>query len=272
LQAARRTQPGVYSVLRIQVAGNDARGAVRSLASRFRNPLGVVASFLTILLLASPITTATFSVRDAAPYTSATTFATNVTVLVQNPLHPTCANATLSIPPTGYTSNGSEFVASESMAHTWRNCSAFVTTSAGFLGPSFNSTLSHRVTVTYTWKVPWSIKGRASGGGSNFVNISVFGNLFDNTTHSWALGGNLSRSEVVVVLNRTDVRGLTTISGVSLSVNVSFVVTLSSGHQYLFYTGLYTQSFAKTVAGNALAKLDVGSARGGARVISMRVA
>jgi hypothetical protein len=242
---------------------------VGSLARHLLRPLGILAVIVTVLLLVSPFTSATSSTRNRPPYTSATTFATNVTVLVQNPIHPTCANASLSIPPTGHISNGSEFVASESTAHTWHNCLASVTTRAGFFGPSFNSTASRKFTITYAWQVPWIIKGRDPA--ENRINVSVFGNLFDNTTGRWALGGNASQSDVVVILDRS-VGGLTAISG-STRANVSFAVTLVSGHQYLFYTGLYTQTSVFTKASGyvltTIAKLIVGNGRSGARLLSI---
>jgi hypothetical protein len=253
-------------------------GRLQPRRGKKRNALATIGLGLGLaLLLASPVASASLLVRVKPPYTGAATFAMNSTFTAVNPNVTNCANATLITPPTGYASNGSEFAASASNAYHVRNCTAEVTTRGGFFGPSFTPSVSGMRKVTYDWVVPWAIWGLGPSSDRNWVNVSVFGNLYDNTSGQWVLGGSSPLDVVTVVLNHSDFRLRSPLAGTAQNVTVTFSVGLTGGDQYLFYTGVYTQSFAATGSlahgyyGHALAKVHAGVGNHPARVLSMTV-
>jgi hypothetical protein len=110
------------------------------------------------------------------------------------------------------------------------------------------------------------------------VKITLFGNLFDNATGAWALGGQGQMFTVYYSYSTGCATSHSSFSGHgSQNISLSFGVSITGGDQYLFYTGLDTSASASAScstwcnSGLGSASVDVASKGYGARVLSMGV-
>ena len=155
---------------------------------------------------------------------------------------------------------------------------------AGLTGPMFRATASGRHLATYSWELTWQASASKGLGGWAEVNLSVFGNLYDATTHSWVWGGSRSAPRIAIVFEeQTGKKPYSNFSTSTLRAKVvlAFYVNLTRGNWYEFYTGVSAvlQSHGGWSCGRigcfptlrGSAELLMGSGPYGARLLSMKL-
>jgi YVTN family beta-propeller protein len=222
-----------------------------------------------------------FSLTVQAPYVGAHTFTEYSTGKAGNC---TTSEATVAGNPKASKSNGSISVGSTSCATSPNGSgsrTASLSTKDGFLGPLFTAYESGSSKIVYTWQISWNANGSSSGLGSRAaVRISLLGNLFDQTTGKWALGGAQARGVSDLVFYGSTTHGPFATGGKYQTFSVSLMVNLVLGDVYEFSTGLYTNDTSVgasgctqgvCTAGTADGDVDVDTGADFAQVLSMNV-
>jgi hypothetical protein len=199
--------------------------------------------------------------------------------------------------PTAYPNRGAITLgATAGLAVGNRHCKVIdsVTTHQGFQGPNFTALSNQTDTISIKWVMSGSASITMQGSGrirSAHLSVVLEGNLFDNTTHKWVLGGSSPVSPTATVLNQTNRTNSTANWNVTLTDDVTWVnfsAAVNGGNQYLLFTALDTELSAEQnvscglrnhftgacLAYNVVASrcvLDLGSGTNGARVTLMRV-
>jgi YVTN family beta-propeller protein len=221
----------------------------------------------TIMVLAPG--NATPNVHAVPPYFGASA------VSLHSPLqYGSCAtrNSSLLGSPGASVFSGKVLAGGSACAGNVSSGSARVSTTDGFLGPAFTVGFGGNHTVIYRWQISWNASGRVlSNSSTATVRISMFGNLYDNTTGRWLLGGRGAHDKAVLVFTAS---GTFSAGRSSQSLAVRFSVTLTAGHQYVFFTGLNTTAEAIDPGGllaAAHATVNVDTGGDFAKVLSMNV-
>ncbi|MCI4363664.1 MAG: hypothetical protein L3K13_05095, partial [Thermoplasmata archaeon] len=151
------------------------------------------------------------------------------------------------------------------MAVRFHPGSASITTDAGFNGSTFQVTKTGANQITFKWQISWDVTRKSCSFYCHVAwNVSLFANVYDNTTGSWVLGGSSPNNQVAVVAHCSS----TCMTGHSSRTlqNYSLIIkaNLTSGDRYLLFSGLSTYAFAGARAcvftGCAsVVQIDVGS-------------
>jgi hypothetical protein len=221
-------------------------------------------TLLALIVLTSPFAGASTTIVKNPPFTGATPFAHNASHV--SSCH---AMTTILVAPQAHVRTGK--VVSESSAFAGANCGggsyARIHTDAGFNGSTFHVSKTGAHQITFKWRVSGNL---ARSGSCWFVcgaNVSLFANVFDNTTRSWVLGGSSPNDAISVVISSSHFSG-------NFSGSFSLIVhaNLTSGHQYLLFSGLSTfASWNGNVKAGGSYQVDVGSTGHGAWLSSIRI-
>ena len=167
------------------------------------------------------------------------------------------------------------------------NSVATIVSVVGILGPGFSVTSSGSYNISYSLMVGWHYSIQAGGVGSGRAVLSILGNLYDNSTGTWVIGG------VALLGNQTSVLNASCSSSSSLGcvnrsvpnggrvVDQNLTATLTAGDSYLFYVVVVvtiSASGGRTISGSsqpgsAAVSLETNftGAKHGIRVLSMTV-
>jgi hypothetical protein len=180
-----------------------------------------------------------------APYAGASGFDT--TPAGQN-CNPTGSFALYTVQPRAHVDRGEVVGAGLAWANATAggSCKTEIGMTGGFFGPDFIAPYSGNHTVTFYWNVTWTINVTLSGfPGSVDAVISLFGNLFDNTTGTWVLGGTSNDYATWTNLNASTSSCASSSHSswlcadhVSQDVRFQINVSLHRGDQYLLYSGM----------------------------------
>jgi hypothetical protein len=123
--------------------------------------------------------------------------------------------------------------------------------SAGFFGPAFTAAEGGNRSVVYNWNITWTVNASITGRGFVAVDISLIGNLFDNTTGLWTFGGTSNDGVVWTNLNASTPTCRPSSSWswlcadhVSQDARLSLHASLVRGDQYFFYSGVSVTAHA----------------------------
>jgi hypothetical protein len=266
--------------------GTAARTGIRKLAGGT-----ILTGLIALLVAASPYAVASPVAKFHAPYTGATTFASNTTAKpghcsarYYTPTLGSNSSSKLAIRPSANPSSGRVLGADSACAQVLNGAgtrSAGIQTSSGFIGPAFKFGSSGNRTVVYRWHIHWQATGSTvrgpHAGALVGANITLFGNVYDNTTARWVLGQDVA---FVVYSHPLGSPGLVFNSNGSQNATLTLHMWLTGGDQYLFFTGLFTSvsvraiSACNSLCGGAwaFAVVNVGPSGHGAWVRSMQVA
>jgi hypothetical protein len=164
------------------------------------------------------------------------------------------------------------------------NVRASVGTVAGFNGSTFQVTTTGAHQITFKWQVSWNITVRKAPFVINYPrpawNISLFANVYDNTTGSWVLGGGSPNDQVAIVAQCSSNCPAGYSSAKLQNYSLIIRANLTSGDRYLIFSGLSTYvgayetcattygSCAKTTS----VQVDVGSHSHGAWLRAVKIA
>ena len=193
------------------------------------------AIFVVLMMLGSSLAESAVAgphLIDRAPYPGTNSFTNSAKSLGG------CGQANLTFGPRAYTSTGNVRVSLSAGSHALCSGTYSITADGGFLGPSFTASTTSIHKISFHWEVSWNVT-RTSGKGFTVISITLFGNLFDNTSGSWVLGGSTPTPAEQVVMKGPLYKGGSHL-GVNRTFDVNFTASLTAGHHYLFYTGLAT--------------------------------
>jgi hypothetical protein len=245
-----------------------------------------LSSVLVVVLMASPASAVPPAVVKTPPFTGASPFAQHH----DSRSSASCGYPSILVVPRADLSTGkvvSKSLVSEGARHNpLGRCSGQIASDAGFTGPAFTVTTTGAHSITFAWQVSWNVSASVFG---HFClcsilgwKISLFANVFDNTTGSWVLGGSSPNNRVSVVANcslRCSLFGGYS-SGTLQNYSLIAKANLTSGDQYLLFTGLKTSASASggivftsqgTSTYSSTVDVDVGSHQRGAWLKSVNV-
>ncbi|MCI4356968.1 MAG: hypothetical protein L3K18_07505 [Thermoplasmata archaeon] len=250
--------------------GMDAPARRRGIG-RWGSASGTGASVLVAwLVLASPAGALPI-VRDVAPYSGASPFESHSPVLNGScSIRSGSAFAVLLGHLHANASSGRVFAGGSVCTTAGRS---HLSTTDGFLGPSFTAGAAGVHQVVYRWQVTWNGSGFSCGRTCNStIRILVFGNLFDNTTGLWLLGGALAHDKAIPIVDHSIRLGAWSGGASNLTLSMKFFVSLTPGDEYRFYSGLSTFAEARghsAAFGTPFAIVNVATGSDFASVVSM---
>jgi hypothetical protein len=254
------------------------RRSKRPLAGRVLTGTGF--SLVAVLLVRSgPIygaSTTSNGIHYAAPYVGAVPFAQSSS----NGLPRSCAE-NVSARPSADPTDGRVVASAKDVCGGFGLHLAGLHLTAGWLGPSFIANSGGNRTISIRWSLHWSADITLHPGSTSAIgsfSLAVYGNLFDNTTGSWLLGGTSDQSTVVTVAHGN--LSLHNSQGWG-NVTIRFRAQLVRGQQYLFHTGMSERVHAQEghpcyplachgTPAEASVSLNVGSGGHDATVVSIR--
>lgn len=148
--------------------------------------------------------------------------------------------------------------------------------SVGIRLPGFSANASGTRNISYRWQIQASIR---AGGHASYGQIRIDGNLYDQTTGTWAFRNNVS----TLVCYTATVPVCNGKSYLLLPVNVTgwvnFTANVSSGHHYRFFAEVSAYAderycfvfFGRYYCNPGIAFIDLGPPTGGATLLSIRV-
>jgi hypothetical protein len=251
----------------------EGRGNARRPVRRVPEGVATTVALALLLISMAPVSEASLAANVHRPFTGAVAFASATTYLAPGcPAHET---GTPAVAPFANISTGR--VGSVTHVNVTGGCSvavANISTVAGFLGPTFHVTASSTRDVVFHWRIALRAAGMMTGAiTGDAVRVTLFGNLFDNTTGSWVL----PKDAVTVVFSFC----CHFVGGISLrNYTVTVHAGLAAGDQYLFYTGVHTfvssrcQTSTAAICGpkaHAAAHLDLALHGHGAWLVSAKI-
>lgn len=250
---------------------------------------GTLVAVVALIVLTAPFGGASATKVKTPPFTGATPFAHHA-ISVSSGL--SCLNSTkaarIDVAPRAYLATGK--VVSASTANgavgAGSGCKPLITTGAGFYGLAFQVKTTGAHQITFKWQVSWNISATHTGcfGIYNCPTaawkISLFANVYDNTTGSWVLGGGSPNDQVAIVAQCSSNCPAGYSSAKLQNYSLIIRANLTSGDRYLIFSGLSTYvgayetcattygSCAKTTS----VQVDVGSHSHGAWLRAVKIA
>jgi hypothetical protein len=199
----------------------------------------------------------------APPYYHASTFG-NVTVVGLG-----CRSEIVTVAPKAHPLTGLVVTSANVTALRVPPCPTStnnLTTMAGFFGPRLQPIVSGLHAILFHWQVSWMVSSGGMGLGGA-ARVTLFANLFDNTTGVWVLGGAAS-SGVVQLVASCSSQPKCIKSGLLQNFTLRVHGNLTAGDDYVFYSGVSTSlegcDGCGTHTGTSWAAVDLGSSGRGA--------